>query len=58
MGQIDLAAKDMLNDNYYFADTVNFFLHNGEKVIKPDQLDVHIIQLVRFDYFFSIVKKK
>ena len=50
MGQIDLAAKDMLNDNHYFADTVNFFLHNGEKVIKPEQLDdMNINQFVLFD---------
>ena len=50
MGQIDLAAKDMLNDNRYFADTVNYFLHNGDKVIKPEQLrDMNIEQFVLLD---------
>ena len=50
MGMIDLAAKDMLNDNRYFADTVNFFLHNGDKVIKPDQLsNMSINQFVLLD---------
>ena len=50
MGMIDLAAKDMLNDNKYFADTVNYFLHNGDKVILPEQLsDMSINQFVLFD---------
>ena len=47
---IDLAAKDMLNDNRYFADTVNYFLHNGDKVILPEQLsNMSINQFVLFD---------
>ena len=50
MGMIDLAAKDMLNDNRYFADTVNYFLHNGDRVILPEQLsEMNINQFVLFD---------
>ena len=50
MGMIDLAAKDMLNDNKYFADTVNYFLHNGDRVILPEQLsEMNINQFVLFD---------
>ncbi len=39
MGQIDIASKDMMENNRYFADAANYFLNDGERVFRPEQLN-------------------
>lgn len=38
MGTIDIAAKELMKNNTFFADAVNFYLYNGKKVILPENL--------------------
>ena len=38
MGNIDIETKKYMSKNEIFADAFNFFIHNGEKIIKPDEL--------------------
>lgn len=39
MERNDEVTKDYMSDSTVFADAFNFFIYNGEKVIKPDQLN-------------------
>lgn len=38
MGNIDIAAKELMKQNCFFADAVNFYLYQGKKVILPENL--------------------
>jgi hypothetical protein len=38
MSDKDSATKEYMSDSAIFADAFNFFLHDGEQVIKPEQL--------------------
>lgn len=38
MGKRDILTKQYLSQNAIFADAFNFYLFNGEKVIKPEDL--------------------
>ncbi|MBQ4514214.1 MAG: hypothetical protein II969_14560 [Anaerolineaceae bacterium] len=38
MGRADDITKEYVRRNYIFADLFNFFLYNGEEVIKPEHL--------------------
>lgn len=38
MGEKDIKAKDYMDDNAHFADACNFFLFQGQEVIKPEDL--------------------
>ncbi len=38
MGNIDIAAKELMKHNTFFADAVNFYLYQGKKVILPEHL--------------------
>lgn len=38
MGKVDSISKDLLQDNEYFADTVNNALFHGDKVVNPSEL--------------------
>ena len=38
LGNIDIETKKYMSKNEIFADAFNFFIHNGEKIIKPDEL--------------------
>ena len=39
MGRADTATKDLMSRNDVFADVINYAIYNGEKIIKPEQLD-------------------
>ncbi len=38
MGNKDNATKNFIEKNRIFADVFNFFIYDGEQVIKPDTL--------------------
>ncbi|WP_155843229.1 hypothetical protein [Butyrivibrio sp. NC2002] len=38
MGKKDILTKEYLSQNDVFADAFNYYLYNGVKVIKPDEL--------------------
>ena len=38
MSDKDSVTKQYMQDNNIFADAFNFFLYDGEQVIKPEQL--------------------
>ena len=38
LGSIDIETKKYMSKNEIFADAFNFFIHNGKKIIKPNEL--------------------
>lgn len=38
MAEKDAITKEYMQDNEIFADAFNYYLYNGEQVIKPKQL--------------------
>ena len=37
MGNKDIVSGDDMADNEHFADAFNYFIYDGEKVIKPEK---------------------
>lgn len=37
MGNKDIVSGDYMADNEHFADAFNYFIYDGEKVIKPEK---------------------
>jgi len=38
VGNKDIVSGDYMADNEHFADAFNYFIYDGEKVIKPENL--------------------
>ena len=38
MGKVDARTHEYLSDNKRFADIINYYIYNGEQIIKPDDL--------------------
>ena len=38
MGKVDARTHEYLSDNNRFADIINYYIYNGEQIIKPDDL--------------------
>ena len=50
MGKIDARTQEYLSDNKRFADIVNYYIYDGEQIIKPDDLHEMDTNEIAFPY--------
>ncbi len=50
MGKIDARTKKYLSDNKRFADIVNYYIYDGEQMVKPDDLHEMDTNEITFPY--------
>jgi len=53
VGLKDTVTKEYMADNKIFADAFNYFIYNGEQIIKPDNLKPLDITFVEIPFGIS-----